>query len=185
MASSKTLNQSSRATRATQNENAMSDAQILAHFESCSTNDIVTSLIVNFDVDAAITDEFSARTATEDDQALVRAVHKCYAMHSRFLEVLRMSPAREEALLHNIAYGLFKAEFALLTKHFAKGWSHIRKRALQNPRAAAIAQHWLSQLQIPNLPVLEPFEHSCIKSPRDFVRVARNTPSRELVTSFD
>ncbi|KAJ5919101.1 hypothetical protein N7466_010044 [Penicillium verhagenii] len=158
-----------------QNENDMSDAQILAHLESCSTNDRVDSLNVNFNVDFAITDEFLARTATVDDEALVHAVHKCHAMHNRFLEGANKSRARNEVVVvYDISDGFLKEEYAQLTKLFGEGWSQIRNRAFQNPRAAAIAQHWLSQLKIPGLPILTPFEHSCIPNPREFVRVARN-----------
>ncbi|KAJ5933929.1 hypothetical protein N7454_006258 [Penicillium verhagenii] len=79
----------------------------------------------------------------------------------------------------------FDIEAALIDEftayQFAQAWLAIRERALPNPRAAAIAQHWLARFQIPNLPVPRVLSRSCITNPREFVRVRRNTPWTELV----
>ncbi|KAJ5930203.1 hypothetical protein N7466_005696 [Penicillium verhagenii] len=88
------------------------------------------------------------------------------------------TPERDEDLRQEILSGSLQSEFALLSKQFDAGWREVRKRALENPRAAAIAQHWLVRFQIPSMPTSDLLLRSCITNPRHFVWVRRNTTHR-------
>ncbi|KAJ5918050.1 hypothetical protein N7454_010425 [Penicillium verhagenii] len=102
-------------------------------------------------------------------------------MRTRFLDLAIDSQKRNDKLKQEIMSGSLKTEFTSLSRHFAAAWVEIRKRALPNPRAAAIAQHWLVRFQIPGMPVPNTLSSSCIANPMDFVRVCRNTPWTSLI----
>ncbi|KAJ5776834.1 hypothetical protein N7520_000080 [Penicillium odoratum] len=129
-----------------------------------------------FNLDQAMVNEYHARTATKEDQPMVRALYKASAVQAIIMEKVNDSPARGRKLIAELESGSLAKEFTLFVGHSRNLWSEIRNRAFENLRAAVIAHHLLVSLQIPSLPAMEVLKQTCIPDITLFVCIPRHTP---------